>query len=118
MVEPRTLQAGRKADLEQAVEEIDLLCQLAERGAKTPRRRISCRSPDLIFQPPISAAYCSAAANFARLEEQFQTLRKPSKVAAHSGDGPGPSFFPGFLARFALQFNASHARKPLMYSNQ
>jgi hypothetical protein len=41
MAEIRILRADRKADLEQALEEVDLLCQLAESRAKKPSRRIS-----------------------------------------------------------------------------
>ena len=57
MAEIRILQVDRKTSLEQLLEEADLLCQFAEsKGEEADPSQFS-RSPDLIFQAPISFAW-------------------------------------------------------------
>ena len=82
MVEIRTLQAERKSSLEQALEEADLLGQLAESKGEDP-------TP---WQIPLFTKFDFSTNDIARLllrrralreaRKQFQDPRKPSKIAA------------------------------------
>jgi hypothetical protein len=82
MVEIRTLQADRKSNLEQALEEADLLGQLAESKGEDP----------LSWQIPLFTRFDFSDNDITRMlnrrralrqaRKQFQDPRKPSKIAA------------------------------------
>jgi hypothetical protein len=82
MAEIRTLQAERKASLEQALEEADLLCQLAEsKGEQAePSQFISVARFDFSSTDITRLVLRRRALREAR--KKFQDPRKPSKIAA------------------------------------
>jgi hypothetical protein len=82
MVEIRTLQAERKASLEQALEEADLLCQLAESKGEeaVPAQFISLVRFD--FSTTDITRLVLRCRNLREARKKFQDPRKPSKIAA------------------------------------
>jgi hypothetical protein len=82
MAEIRTLQAARKADLEQALEEVDLLCQLAEsRGEEAePSHFVSLSRFD--FSTADISRLLLRRRDLREAKKRFQDPRKPSKIAA------------------------------------
>jgi hypothetical protein len=82
MAEIRTLQAARKADLEQALEEVDLLCQLAEsRGEEAePSYFVSLSRFD--FSTADISRLLLRRRDLREAKKRFQDPRKPSKIAA------------------------------------
>jgi hypothetical protein len=83
MAEIRTLQAERKASLEQALEEADLLCQLAEsRGEEAEPSQFIMSLSRFDFSGPDVARLVLRRRNLRQARKQFQDPRKPSKIAA------------------------------------
>jgi hypothetical protein len=82
MVEIRTLQAERKASLEQALEEADLLCQLAEsKGEQAePSQFVSVARFD--FSATDITRLVLRRRSLREARKKFQDPRKPSKIAA------------------------------------
>jgi hypothetical protein len=82
MVEIRTLQTERKASLEQALEEADLLCQLAEsKGEEAePSQFISVARFD--FSSTDITRLVLRRRSLREARKKFQDPRKPSKIAA------------------------------------
>jgi hypothetical protein len=82
MAEIRTLQAERKYDLEQLLEEADLLCQLAEsRGEEAdPSQFVSLRRFD--FSTLDVTRLVNRRRDLREAKKRFQDPRKPSKIAA------------------------------------
>jgi hypothetical protein len=78
----RTLQAERKASLEEALEEADLLCQLAEsKGEEAePSQFFLLRGLD--FSTTDIARLVLRRRNLRQARKQFQDPRKQSKIAA------------------------------------
>jgi hypothetical protein len=82
MVEIRTLQAERKANLEQALEDADLLGQLAESKGEDP---LPCQIPLFIgfdFSDSDIVRLLRRRRALRQARKQFQDPRKPSKIAA------------------------------------
>jgi hypothetical protein len=82
MAEIRTLQAARKADLERALEEADLLCQLAEsRGEDAePSHFVSFSRFD--FSTNDIARLVNRRRDLREARKRFQEPKKPVKLAA------------------------------------
>jgi hypothetical protein len=82
MAEIRTLQAARKAELDQILEEVDLLCQLAEsRGEEVePSQFVSLAKFD--FSDPDIGRLLNRRRDLREAKKRFQDPRKPSKIAA------------------------------------
>jgi hypothetical protein len=82
MAEIRTLQSERKASLEQALEEADLLCQLAEsKGEEAePSQFISVARFD--FSSTDITRLVLRRRSLREARKKFQDPRKPSKIAA------------------------------------
>jgi hypothetical protein len=82
MAEIRTLQAARKADLEQALEEVDLLCQLAEsRGEEAePSHFVSLSRFD--FSTADISRLLLRRRDLREAKKRFQEPKKPVKLAA------------------------------------
>jgi hypothetical protein len=83
MAEIRTLQAERKASLEQALEEADLLCQLAEsRGEEAEPAQFMMSLSRFDFSTTDITRLILRRRNLRQARKQFQDPRKPSKIAA------------------------------------
>ena len=82
MAELRTLQADRKAAIEQVLEEVDLLCQLAESRGEDyePSQFTSLARFD--FSGADISRLLLRMRNLREARKQFQSTRKPSKIAA------------------------------------
>ena len=82
MAEIRTLQAARKADLDQALEEVDLLCQLAEsRGEEAePSHFVSLSRFD--FSTADISRLLLRRRDLREAKKRFQEPKKPVKLAA------------------------------------
>jgi hypothetical protein len=82
MVEIRTLQAERKSNLEHALEEADLLCQLAEsKGEEAePSQFVTLSRFD--FSTTDITRLVKRRRDLRQARKQFQDPRKPSKIAA------------------------------------
>jgi hypothetical protein len=82
MAEIRSLQAFRKADLEQALDEVDLLCQLAEsRGEEAePSHFISLSRFD--FSDADIGRLLLRRRDLREAKKRFQEPKKPVKLAA------------------------------------
>jgi hypothetical protein len=82
MAELRTLQADRKADIEQALEEVDLLCQLAESKGEHPEPSQFTSLTRFDFSGTDISRLLLRMRNLREARKQFQCPRKPSKLAA------------------------------------
>jgi hypothetical protein len=83
MAEIRTLQAERKASVEQALEEADLLCQLAEsRGEEAEPAQFIVSLSRFDFSGPDIERLILRRRNLREARKRFQDPRKPSKIAA------------------------------------
>jgi hypothetical protein len=83
MAEICTRQAERKASLERALEEADLLCQLAEsRGEEAEPSQFISSLSRFDFSGPDIARLVLRRRNLRQARKQFQDPRMPSKIAA------------------------------------
>src|SRR5215469_3157230 len=83
MAEIRTLQAERKASLEQALEEADLLCQLAEsRGEEAEPSQFILSLSRFDFSTTDIARLVLRRRNLREARKRLQDPRQPSKIAA------------------------------------
>jgi hypothetical protein len=82
MGELRTLQADRKAAIEETLEEVDLLCQLAESRGEHPEPSQFTSLTRFDFSGPDISRLLLRLRNLREARKQFQSPRKPSKLAA------------------------------------
>jgi len=83
IAETRTLQAERKASLEQALEEADLLCQLAEsRGEEAEPSQFILSLSRFDFSTTDITRLVLRRRNLREARKRFQDPRKTSKIAA------------------------------------
>ena len=79
----RTLQSERKASLEQALEEADLLCQLAQsRGEEAEPAQFIMSLSKFDFSGPDIERLILRRTYLREARQRFQDPRKPSKIAA------------------------------------
>ena len=82
MAQIRSLQADRKAEIEQALEEVDLLCQLAESKGERPEPSQFTSLTRFDFSDVDITRLLLRIRNLREARKQFQSPRKPSKIAA------------------------------------